>query len=64
VTSEFDIFECSPDGDLLWRDSADSVERAKRKVLELAKKSKNDFQVLHIPSKTIVALATQYSSDK
>jgi hypothetical protein len=62
--NEFDIFECSPDGGLLWRDSAESVDKAKRKTLELAAKSKNDFQVLHIPTKTVVASVTQHSSNK
>jgi hypothetical protein len=28
-----DIFECDPDGGLLWRGSAESVEKAKRKPL-------------------------------
>jgi hypothetical protein len=62
MDDKFDIFECPPEGGLLWRDSAENVEKAKRKTLELAAKSHNEFRVMHIPTKTVVARVNQTSA--
>jgi len=52
---EYDLFEVFPDGALIWRDSVTGHEKAIRRLRELATVSANEFRVMHIPTKTLIA---------
>ena len=51
----YDIFETMPDGAPLWRSTVSGHEQAIAKLRELAAKSSNELQVLHLPTKTLIA---------
>jgi hypothetical protein len=54
VDREYDIFE-KVDGHELWRCSVVGHEAAIAKLKELAAKSKNEFVVIYIPTKSVIA---------
>jgi hypothetical protein len=51
----YDIFEKVSDGSLLWRTTIEGHEAAISKLRELAANTANELQVLHLPSKTLIA---------
>ena len=51
----YDIFEKMPEGTIMWRDSVQGHEEAIRKLKELAACSLNEFQLIHLPSQSLVA---------
>jgi hypothetical protein len=51
----YDLFEVMPDGDLIWRAKIEGHETAIHHLQQAAKRSTNEFRLLHIPSMTIVA---------
>jgi hypothetical protein len=50
----YDIFEKS-DGSMLWRCAIQGHESAIRKLQEMAGQSTNEFHLMHIPTKTVIA---------
>ena len=54
----YDIFEKMPDGTIMWRASIDGHEEAIRKLKELATRNLNEWQVLHLPTQSLVATIT------
>jgi len=52
----YDIFEKMPDGTIMWRDSVQGHEEAVRKLKDLATRSLNEFQLLHLPTQSLVAI--------
>ena len=51
----YDIFEMMPDGTILWRGFAQGLEEAVRIPKELAARSLNEFQMLHLATQSLVA---------
>jgi hypothetical protein len=51
----YDIFEKLADGALVWRDTVQGHDAAIARLRELAKRSANEFQVHHLPTKSLVA---------
>jgi len=56
---EYDIFEKLPDGTLMWRIVITGRENALSAVKKLATGSPNEFQVMHLPTKAVVAVMNQ-----
>jgi hypothetical protein len=52
----YDLFEKLTDGTLMWRDSVRGYNDALRKITELASRSQNEWQVMHLPTKTVIAV--------
>lgn len=59
MESEYDIFERTPEGFILWRDAAYGREKAMIRLRELAAHSENEHFVFHVPSKSVVARANE-----
>jgi hypothetical protein len=51
----YDIFERQPDGKLLWKSSVQGHEAAVSKLRELASGSPNEWQLIHVPTQSLVA---------
>ena len=59
MENQFDIFECFPSGDLLWRGRCSNLDEAHEKLGELAKSSKNEFYAKDSKRRKIVALVNE-----
>lgn len=55
----YDIFEFFPNGSSIWRCAIDGHSVAITRMLSLAAHSKNEFRVMHLATKSIVAIANQ-----
>jgi hypothetical protein len=51
----YDVFERFPDGTVRWRTSVVGHEAAIVKLKEIAVSSTNEFQLMHLPTQTIIA---------
>jgi hypothetical protein len=51
----YDAFEVLPNGTLIWRATVTGHEDAVKKLEQLAKDSQNEFRLMHIPTKTVIA---------
>jgi hypothetical protein len=51
----YDAFEVLPDGTLIWKATIEGREDAVKKLKQVAKDSPNEFRLMHIPSKTMIA---------
>jgi hypothetical protein len=51
----YDLFEKLTDGTLVWRASIHGYSDALRKLTKLASRSQNEWQVMHLPTKTVIA---------
>jgi hypothetical protein len=51
---QYDIFE-RVDGELVWRAVMMGRELATRKLKELGANSPNEFVVMHVPTKSVIA---------
>ena len=56
---EYDLFEKFPDGSSLWRASVQGLEGTHRHMLELARKSGNQFYAIDMMSGKIVHSKSQ-----
>jgi len=56
VEREYDIFEKYPDGSLLWRAVVTGRDQAAAKLHELAARTANEVQMIHVSSKTVIAV--------
>jgi hypothetical protein len=56
---EYDIFEKLPDGTLMWRTVATGHDNAISVVKKLATDSPHEFQVIHLPTKAVIARINQ-----
>jgi hypothetical protein len=52
---DYDLFEVFPDGSLVWRDSVTGHEKAIQRLRELVEVTDNEFRVMHIPTKSLIA---------
>lgn len=55
----YDIFEKDADDCMIWRATIGGHEAAIAKLRELAAKTSNELQVLHLPTKTLIATMNQ-----
>jgi hypothetical protein len=62
MNGEFDIFEKFPDGKLVWRAVMFSHELAVRKGKELAADSRNEFVIMRLPEKAVIAIVDAKSA--
>ena len=52
----YDLFEKLTDGTMMWRESVQGYSEALRKLTQLALRSQNEWQVMHLPTKTVIAV--------
>jgi hypothetical protein len=57
----YDAFEVLPGGTLIWK-AVVGHEDAVEKLKEVAKDSPNEFRLMHIPSKTVIAAINRKSA--
>jgi hypothetical protein len=50
-----DAFEVLPDGTLIWRATVEGHQRAIDELWKVAKCSENEFRLMHLPTKTVIA---------
>jgi hypothetical protein len=55
VLRTYDLFEVLPDGDLIWKAKIDGHEDAIVTLQEHAKHRVNEFRLMHLPTKTVIA---------
>jgi hypothetical protein len=55
MSREYDAFEVLPDGTLVWRATVVGHEDAVKKLKEVAKDNPNEFRLIHVPTKTVLA---------
>jgi hypothetical protein len=55
VDRSYDLFEMFPDGSAPWRGAVVGHEDAIRKLQELAAGTGNEMQLMHVPTKTVIA---------
>lgn len=53
---DYDLFEINPDGSLTWRGAVHGHEAAVNKLRELAAETKNEVRVMHVPTKSVIAV--------
>jgi hypothetical protein len=51
----YDVFEKLPDGTLVWRATVTGHEQAIIQLKRLASQNSNEWQVMHLPTKTVIA---------
>ena len=52
---DYDLFEVLPGGEHLWREMVSGHENAIRRLIELAKETKNEVRVIHILTYSLIA---------
>lgn len=52
---QYDLFQVLPDGTLLWREAVVGHRAAIEKLEHLALLESCEFQLLHLPEKTVIA---------
>lgn len=53
---QYDLFEILPDGAPVWRGAVSGHESAILKLRELAAETENEVRVMHVPTKSIIAV--------
>jgi hypothetical protein len=51
----YDAFEVLPNGSLVWKAAVRGCEDVIKKLKQVAKDSPNEFRLMHIPTKTVIA---------
>jgi hypothetical protein len=57
MNSKYDIFEKSPDGELLWLGMAASMQEVRRKLAEFGTSTKNELCAIDVMTNETVACA-------
>jgi hypothetical protein len=55
MNRDYDLFEILPDGSPIWKELVSGHGEAIRKPQELAKQTKNEVRLMHVPTNTIIA---------
>ena len=55
MNREYDAFEVLPDGTLMWRATVIGHEDTVNKLKEVAKGNMNEFRLMHVQTKTVIA---------
>jgi hypothetical protein len=58
----YDIFEVYPDGSLLWRAAVEGHEEAVHKLSEMAAGQQNEYRLMHLASKSVIATVSNRES--
>ena len=56
---KYDLFEKFPDGSSLWRACVIGLEGTRQHMIDLARRSSNQFYAMHLGSGKIVSLSLQ-----
>ena len=62
MTREYDAFEVLPDGTLIWKETIVGHENAIAKLQRVAQDSPNEFRLMHVPTKTVIATINSKSA--
>ena len=62
MSRTYDLFEVMPDGDLIWRAKIEGHESAVHELQQAAKRSANEFRLMHLPSMTVIAVTNAKTS--
>jgi surfactin synthase thioesterase subunit len=54
MDSDYNLFECLPDGSVMWRGSVKGLESARLKLQELAEGTDNDHFAIRLPAREVV----------
>jgi hypothetical protein len=54
MDSEYNIFECLPDGAVVWRGSVRGLARARLRLQVLAKEARNEYFAMRLPTREVV----------
>jgi hypothetical protein len=57
MEAPFDIFRAEPDGNILWRGAAKTLDEAKTRVKEFAKSSPAEYIIINLQSGQKVTVA-------
>jgi hypothetical protein len=52
---EYDLFEQFPDAEPMWRGHAIGLPRARQKLLEFTRTTRNECFIMHLPTNEVVA---------
>jgi hypothetical protein len=63
MSRTYDLFEVMPDGDLIWKATVDGHENAVHHLQQAAKRSQNEFRLMHLPSMTVIATINTKADD-
>jgi hypothetical protein len=55
MNQQYDVFEVSPDGTLLWHAMVKDDEDATEKLRQVAKDNPHEFRLIHISTKRVIA---------
>jgi hypothetical protein len=59
---EYDLFEQFPDGEPMWRGHAVGLPSARQELQALARTTRNECFIMHLPTKEVVARLNVRSS--
>ena len=54
MDSEYNIFECLPDGSVIWRESVSGLVSTRARLQELARTASNDYIAMRLPTREVV----------
>jgi hypothetical protein len=63
MNRKYDAFEVLPDGTLIWKAAIVGHENAINKLQEVAKGNTNEFRLMHVPTKTVIATINAGKAD-
>jgi hypothetical protein len=63
MNRKYDAFEVLPDGTLIWKATIVGHENAINKLQEVAKGNANEFRLMHVPTKTVIATINAVKAD-
>lgn len=52
----YDLFEILPDGSPIWKCAVAGHENAIQQLRELARHTRNELRIMHLPTNTIIAV--------
>ena len=58
---QYDLFEHSSDGDVLWRMTVTGHENAIQQLKQLAATTSNEVRVVHLPTQAVIAVMNRAS---
>jgi hypothetical protein len=64
MKNEHDLFEKFPDGSSLWRDTVPGLKIAHLRLMELARRSQNEFYALNLTTGESLALNAEWRAQE
>jgi hypothetical protein len=59
METPFDIFRTEPDGNILWRGAATTLDEAKARVQEFAKSGPSEYVIINLQTGLKVTIASE-----